>query len=210
MKMRYLNQAILGAISLVPGIVFAEAPANDDRANAFPLIKGVAVHGTLAEATREEGEPPSWGEPDQTVWYRWSSVADRRLEVRVRSAEAGIAPTVYLEDAHGELQELASWGFPESQLEEESESHSWASRFRAREGMTYWIQVADFRSEERDFEIQLQPLLPELEGDHFEETPFIVGVDRTFEIPTAGASLEEGEPTTGGSGRFFVRTALRI
>ncbi len=59
---------------LWPAGARADAPANDDFADAQALVTGVAVNGDTSEASAEESEPPpsAGNGPNHSVWCRWT------------------------------------------------------------------------------------------------------------------------------------------
>jgi len=74
--------AAVAALGLAPAAL-AQAPANDNRANAQRLGSlPVTVSGTTAGATRETADPAACAQTTGSVWYRLDGTRAGRLIVR--------------------------------------------------------------------------------------------------------------------------------
>ena len=74
--------AAVAALGLAPAAL-AQAPANDNRANAQRLgSPPVTVSGTTAGATRETTDPAACAPTTASVWYRLDGTREGRLIVR--------------------------------------------------------------------------------------------------------------------------------
>jgi hypothetical protein len=81
--------AVVAALTAVPAAL-AQAPANDNRANAQRLgSPPVSVGGTTAGATRENADPVGACAPvsNNSVWYRLDNTGDGRLIVHLDAAD---------------------------------------------------------------------------------------------------------------------------
>jgi hypothetical protein len=77
---------LLAATFVAPAAALAEPPPNDQRANATAVDPPASVTGTLADATKEEGEPGSCGSPAESVWYRFTAPVGGRMVVLLDTA----------------------------------------------------------------------------------------------------------------------------
>jgi hypothetical protein len=77
---------LLAAAFVAPGVALAEPPPNDQRANATSVEPPTTVAGTLVDATKEEMEPVSCGNPAESVWYRFTAPAGGRLVLLLDTA----------------------------------------------------------------------------------------------------------------------------
>ena len=81
-----LAAAALSALVAVSG-AFAQAPGNDNRANAQRLgSPPLSVSGTTAGATRDVTDPGGCAQTTNSVWYRLDGTGDGRLIVRLDAA----------------------------------------------------------------------------------------------------------------------------
>jgi hypothetical protein len=136
---------------LIPAVPAAATPANDNFASAKQLRgKRVQITGTTAGATREANEPDHYTDPvpgdadfwvgDHSVWYRWKAPASGRVTLDTCNAQIDSILAVYTGGQLASLQRITdnnnSPGCP---------AGSWGSKvtFRAKEGKTYRIAVAD-------------------------------------------------------------------
>lgn len=83
---------------LTPALASAAPPANDDFANAVVLSSTLPANesGSLAEATRQSGEPehvPLGG--GKTVWYRWKPTVDTTVAVGTCGSPSFAGVAVY-------------------------------------------------------------------------------------------------------------------
>jgi hypothetical protein len=79
--------ALVAIAALVaPAAALAERPPNDQRANATPLDPPARTTGSLVDAVAEEGNPPSCGVPEESVWYRFTAPAGGRIVVLLDTA----------------------------------------------------------------------------------------------------------------------------
>ncbi len=84
---RGLGLALVGMALWAPTAAFADEPANDDLANAQPVVAGVPITSDTREAFREDdepGPPHSAGASGNTVWYVWTAPSDVRRHVELR------------------------------------------------------------------------------------------------------------------------------
>lgn len=85
--------AAIAALGLAP-TALAQAPANDERANAQRLgSPPVTVSGTTAGATREIVDPAACAQTTASVWYRLDGTREGRLIARF-DAEGDLDATV--------------------------------------------------------------------------------------------------------------------
>lgn len=94
---------LLGAIAVVvvvlPGVVLAAAPTNDNRASAqvIPTFPAT-IQGTTAEATVERLDPQvsDCGRVESTLWYRVDQAPDGTIALSLQGA--GFAPVIRVYD----------------------------------------------------------------------------------------------------------------
>jgi hypothetical protein len=82
---RKLAGALALAALLVPAASAAGGPANDNRANAAPIVPPDVVAGTTVGSTLEPRDPKDCGRLDGTVWYRLEIPGKGRYVVRLQA-----------------------------------------------------------------------------------------------------------------------------
>ncbi|MBO7543210.1 hypothetical protein J6T93_04815, partial [bacterium] len=69
----FKKQLLLAALLVATAFVWADAPANDNVADAAAYTIGTTVNGTTTEATLEAGEAEKIGEGwVNSVWYKFN------------------------------------------------------------------------------------------------------------------------------------------
>lgn len=147
-----LASLILGG--LLP-TAFAQAPANDNFADATPLYgSSVTFTGTLANATFEEGESPVvfnyFG--DKSVWWSWTAANSTDVIVRLlqRSEDRFAAFAVY--DVTNVSEVVASSQIDWNILDRRANRYL---AFSATQGKTYHIRVSGEYDTSPEFTLQL-------------------------------------------------------
>ncbi len=183
--------SLIGAVFLAgAGILPADTPPNDLRAQAVPLILEQPVAGTTAGATVEEDEPlPEEGYLN-TVWYVWTAEGPGPWEARVSYSSGYASLTVYAEEG-GALEEVAGGSFFRPEPDGET-IYSRAARFHTATGRQLWFQV--YSSGTQEFSLELRPLTDTPAEDAFAQSALLPAEVTAHPIPTTSATLEPGEP----------------
>jgi hypothetical protein len=86
--LRFVPLIVLSAALVAVPAALAQAPANDNRANAQRLGNPpLAVSGTTAGATRDPADPVACAPASNSVWYRLDGTREGRLIVRLDAAD---------------------------------------------------------------------------------------------------------------------------
>src|SRR4051794_13084368 len=177
-------------------------PANDDYANAAAITADHAsLHGTLADATRERGEPAHGTSPTATVsaWYRWTAPRSGRATIDLRPGtidepDTNALVNVYTGDALTSLARVTGsaewWG-----REVAARAH-----FDAVAGTTYSIAVTRWPGLSLPLaaEFRLNLALPSA-NDPFGAAQALAGTSGTVIGRNSGATKEPGEPDHAGN-----------
>lgn len=174
---------------LAPAAV-AAPPTNDSFSNAAELPGPPSlVSGTVAEATRESGEPEHGGvRSPRTVWYRFRTGQDRLISLSTcRLARFDTVLAVYTGDQVSNLR----------QVTDSDDACSTQSRvtFRAAADRTYRIAVGSFdrlRAGQGAFRLRIEEVRA-AENDDFDRARRI-RVPGRFAGTTTNATRELGEP----------------
>jgi hypothetical protein len=152
--------AAMAATMLLPAVASAAPPANDpwsvvNNSVAFDILTGAApssqiVNGTLAESTREAGEPVD-GSTGGTVWYGY--VSNQQTIVTLDTCQStdpamDTVLSVYTGNAVNALTRIgeAADGAPAGTCGPTSQIRPSWLRFTAQPGTLYFIRIAAFSS----------------------------------------------------------------
>jgi hypothetical protein len=144
----YAGQQGSIALELAPAV----PPSNDAFADALDLGSGLSAtaSGTNLDATAELGEPAHY--PDvpaaASVWYRWTSPADRSVQIDTCGSDFDTVLAVYRGSALDALDGVAS---------DDESCRRYRSRveFDAEAGEIYRIAVDGYRGAEGSIELAL-------------------------------------------------------
>ena len=176
-------------------------PVNDDYASAVALAGDrLSVVGTLADATRERGEPAHGVSPTATVsvWYRWTAPRSGRVTIDLRPGS--------LDDPDANALVSVYTGGSLATLARVTGSEEWWGRevaarlhFDAVGGTTYSLAVTRWPgSSVQDARFRLNLSLPP-GNDAFAAAEAIAGPNGTVAGRNSGATKEPGEPDHSGN-----------
>jgi len=192
----------------MPAEAFASPPANDNFAEAQPLmgVSGV-VEATNLEATKEPGEPAHAGDPGgASIWFRWTAPWRGDVGIQVFSPDRFTLLAVYTGASVEALSAVAS-------------DVDGYLRFRAVKGTTYMIAIDRAESTSYYYDFLDWRLL----NDDFRDPWPITGAsgrvpqcpqysfeddwDGQFSLCWIGRTRESGEPQHGLRSVWFRWTA---
>ena len=153
-RLGFLVVAIALAACALPAAAHGAAPANDNFEQAVPLSPPPSsVTGTVAEATRQPGEPQHGDTPSpHTVWYSFAPSANQRVALSTCGADFDSVIAVYTGGEVGGLRRITS----------NDDACGVGSRvsFSATAGQTYRVAVASLAALEApntgSFELKLE------------------------------------------------------
>lgn len=107
-RLGFLVVAIALVACALPATALAAPPANDNFEQAVPLSPPPSsVTGTVAEATRQPGEPQHGGHPTpNTVWYSFAPSANQRVAVSTCGVDFDSVIAVYTGTEVGALRQV--------------------------------------------------------------------------------------------------------
>jgi PKD repeat protein len=168
----------------------AEAPANDNFANAMPISEiPFTFYQNIFEATMEEGEPlPSCvqdiSEPGRTVWFTYTP------------GETGAALGYFYGMANDFLAVYQGTNFADlSQISCTRNLYYWNSTdfaFNVQAGQTYYLQLGHISEYGESVNFQLEFIPPPL-NDNFADAVTISESSYSSQY-TSGATIESNEP----------------
>lgn len=177
-------------LTLVVSTVQAEAPANDNFADA-KIISGTPYDDSLEtyEATVELGEPTpdcwiNWPYPGDlnyhTVWYAFTPTANGSVQGYIdRNFNAGLA--VYTGSDLANLTAIGCW------------RQVWDYRFNVQAGVTYYLQIGGLTGQSGWMNLFLNFKLPP-PNDNFADATLISDTPFEDELNTSEATIEPSEP----------------
>jgi hypothetical protein len=187
---------VVASLAIAPGAQ-AAPPPNDAFASAARLEVPPAIQlGTIAEATREEGEPqhaPNATGP--TVWYFHRAERTERLALSTCSTRFDTVLAVYTGETLGSLTPVAA---------NDDACGNLGSRvtFVAQAGTVYRIAVGGFREAAGDaarFHLLSSPVVRPRNDAFGAPQPIALGFRAI--VPTSLATAQRGEPAHHGRDR---------
>jgi hypothetical protein len=106
-KLAVLTALLVSGLALSAAPALAEAPSNDDFANAQGTAGTAGAAGTNVEATRETGEPDHLSENGPavaSVWYSWTPPEDGNYTIDVCDSDFDTVLAVYTGTSVGALE----------------------------------------------------------------------------------------------------------
>ncbi len=175
----------------------AAPPSNDAFAGATPLAVPAEVQGTVAESTREPGEPMHDGlEGTGGVWYSFTPAETMAVIARTCQAQFDTVLAVYTGDGIAALTRVTS-------NDDSCETGSLVT-FTATAGTTYSISVSPYEAlrptDQGNFTLSLAVLMPPANDSVAQATP-IAAVPATIAGTVAESTREVGEPAHAGRER---------
>jgi hypothetical protein len=134
-----IRNAAATLIAIVAATIssFANAPSNDNFANAIDLGTERVVHvtSTNAEATKEPGEPNHAFNPGgSSIWFKWTAPSRRLAQISLVRSNFNTLMAVYLGTSLANLDMVAS-------ANDIGDFVQSAVRFHPEPGQTYYIAI---------------------------------------------------------------------
>ena len=169
-------------------LAFRTSAANDNRADAQPVVATYASGDTIA-ATKEPGEPDHVGDAGgRSVWYRWTAPLSKPYRIDTCGSGLDSLLAVYTDDG-GTLGEVAA----NDDAPDCGTPGASAVEFDAVAGRSYLVAVDAKAAAEGSFLLTFSPANDALQG----ATELQDGV--TVQVDLARYTAEPGEPSHGGS-----------
>ncbi|MGN6201911.1 MAG: InlB B-repeat-containing protein [Solirubrobacterales bacterium] len=189
---------VLGVLLLFSAAARADAPANDDFADATALAAHPGfVNGSNLGATKEAEEPDHAGNPGgHSVWFAWTPESTTSVGIKGAGCFSNkIIPliAVYTGPSLGSLTPVASNASP---FIPNCFSETPQAEFEALAGTTYWIAVDGRDGEEGNFELEFSG--PPA-NDDFADAAVIPAEPQSAFSTTRLATKEAGEPDHAGN-----------
>jgi hypothetical protein len=183
--------AALAALAAAPGAL-ADAPANDNRDSAAPILTFPAtVEGTTVEATVERLDPQisQCGQIDGTVWYRIDQAPDGTVALTVQGA--GVAPVL-------RVYSVVKSGIKELDCASGAAGTSAEVAFDTTRGSSYLVLVGRKRSTpDGAFELNAKLFLPPANDTRREAAPYGT-LSTKVTGSTLGATTDSNDPRSCG------------
>ncbi|HEX8207234.1 MAG TPA: hypothetical protein VF587_14330 [Solirubrobacteraceae bacterium] len=169
-------------------LTLSPLPANDDFEDAEVLTgTSATASGSFDHATHEIDEPRHADvySRTQSVWYSWTAPSDGGVLLDATWG-GGTAISIYTGEGYGSLSPVAS---------NKSRNSNAKRYFRAEAGVTYKIVLSDTHQSGGGFRLALTESGPPANDDFADAESIAAG---RAPGTLVGATLEPGEPSTGG------------